>query len=111
MEPTFIHLFSATDAQVLVFPQALEPFTQGFEDEVSDQGGNNGNQKICASKNVDQGESQSLSSSIGSVEFTHQEIRIEEEDDERNLYGRPQDRGEFPWAFWILRHGAMVNDT
>ena len=66
---------------------------QGFKKEVSDQGGHNGYQKVRAGKNIVQGERQSPSSSVGSVEFTHQEIRIEEQDDERNLDDRPQDRG------------------
>jgi hypothetical protein len=46
METMFIRLFSATDIHVLMIPQALESLAQGFKKEESDQGGDDGYQKV-----------------------------------------------------------------
>jgi len=42
------------------------------------------------------------------LEFAHQQIGVEQEDDEPNLNQRPPDRGQFSGRVWIRRHWLTI---
>ena len=46
---------------------------------------------------------------VGMVEFAHQEVGIEEEDDERDFDDRATDVGEEATIFGVLGHGGRDN--
>ena len=67
-----------------------------LEDDVADGGRNDGDGKVLDREDVNQGDGEPLTWAIGAVELAHQEVGVEEEDDESDLDQRAQDVAE--WA-------------
>ncbi len=78
----------------------LELFAQKFEEDVADDGGDDGDFKIGGGTDIAQGPDQAtLPPGAGAFEFSHEEIGIEEEEDEGNFDHRSQD---------IFLHGRSI---
>jgi hypothetical protein len=78
-----------------------------FEDYVADGGGDDGDGEICDGEDVVQGDGEGFPVAAGAVEFAHEQVGVEEEDDERDLDDRAADVGEQARLDGILRHGEM----
>lgn len=76
-----------------------------FKDYEADQPRNDGNCKIREGENVVDGEREGFPLSIGASEFTHQEIRIEEEDDKADFNSGSPNGGRLMRVIVIRGHG------
>jgi len=72
----------------------LELLAEVLEDDVADGGRDDGDGKVLDSEDVDQGDGESFATASGAVELTHQQVGVEEEDDEDDLDDRAQDVAE-----------------
>jgi hypothetical protein len=63
----------------------LKPFPKIFDDCVTDQCGNDGNNKVGDCENVSKGKKQTLAFFIRTLKFSHQKIRIKQKDYESRL--------------------------
>ena len=89
----------------------LELFAQVFKDDVADRAGEDGDGEILEGEDVVQGDAEGLACAVGTVELSHQEVGIEEEDDETDLdYGPPDVGGEAD-VLGVLGHGLMVQNS
>jgi len=88
-----------------LFRGSLELFTQEFEHDIADEGGDEGDDEIRAREYVDEGEGEGFAVGVGGGELAHEEIGIEEEDDERDLNDRPPEGGETAAICGDARHG------
>ena len=67
----------------------LGALAQVLEEDVADGGGGDGNGEILEREDVVQRDGEGLARAVSAVEFAHQEVGVEEEDDEGNLDHRP----------------------
>lgn len=89
-------------------PLFLEFPAQVFKHHVPDQRGDQCDGKVCACENVIQCEGQRLAASVADGEFTHQEIRIKEENNECNFNDGPQ-HGDMASTIGLVRgHGVFI---
>jgi len=86
----------------------LEIFAQGLEDEVGDGGGEDGDGKIGDGEDVAEGDGEGLAAAGGAVELSHEEIGVEEEDDEADLDERAQDVAEGTRRVGGGGHGTIL---
>jgi hypothetical protein len=86
----------------------LELFAQALEEDVADGGRNDGDGKVLDREDVNQGDGEPLTWAIGAVELAHQEVGVEEEDDESDLDQRAQDVAEGARGQWAWGHGMMI---
>jgi len=63
----------------------LKHLAQRFKDHIADQSGDESDEEVGACNDVVEGEGQGLAVPAGNGKLTHQQIGIEEKDDERNL--------------------------
>ena len=62
-----------------------------LEDEVGDGGGEDGDGEVGDGEDVGEGDGEGFAVAIGTVELAHQEVGVEEEDDEGDLDERTED--------------------
>ena len=87
---------------------ALEFLAQMLEHNVADERGDEGYYKIEAGEDVVESEGHALAVRVGGGELAHEQIGIEQEDDERDLGDGPEDRGQ-GWTIWGDRlHGVFM---
>jgi hypothetical protein len=84
--------------------KGLEFLSEVFDDYVADQAGDDGDIEIGGRKNVFDGEKEGLAVAICAGEFAHQEIGIEEKDDEADLDHRPPKRRQFVRLSGVVGH-------
>src|ERR1039457_61945 len=75
-------------------PAGLGFSAQVFEDDVADGCGDDGDGEVLDSEDVVEGDGEGLAGAVDTVELAHEQVGIEEEDDERNLDHRTADVGE-----------------
>src|ERR1039457_5628447 len=80
---------------------------QVFEDDVADGCGDDGDGEVLDGEDVGEGDGEGLAEAVDAVELAHQQVGIEEEDDERNLDHRTADVGEQARVFGVLSHGDV----
>jgi hypothetical protein len=83
----------------------LEFFAEVFEDDVADEGGDDGDEEVLAGDDVVQGDGEGLAGAVGGVELAHEEVGVEEEDDERDLDNGPKEMAESTRLSWLFGHG------
>ena len=76
-----------------------------FEDDVADRCGDDRDGEVLDGEDVGEGDSEGFAGAVGAVEFAHEEVGVEEEDDERDLDDRVADFGEEARFLWVWRHG------
>ena len=86
----------------------LEIFAQGLEDEVGDGGGEDGDGEVGDGEDVGEGDGEGFSVAGGTVELAHQEVGVEEEDDEGDLDERTQDVAAEARGLWGCGHGLIL---
>ena len=86
----------------------LEIFAQGLEDEVGDGGGEDGDGEVGDGEDVAEGDGEGFSVAGGAVELSHEEVGVEEEDDEGDLDERAQDVAEGTRGVWGRGHGSIL---
>jgi hypothetical protein len=74
-------------------PKQLELLAEELEDEVACEGGEDSNGEVGEGEDVLKGEGEGLAGSGVAVELAHQEVGVEEEDDEGYFDERTPDRG------------------
>ena len=72
----------------------LEFSAEELEDNVADEGGEDGDGEVGEGEDVGQGEGEGLAVAGGAVELAHEEVGVEEEDDEGDLDDGAEQRGE-----------------
>jgi hypothetical protein len=88
----------------------LEISAQEFEYEIADECGEQADGEVLRGKDIAQREGQGFTSAVGGVKFAHQEIGVEEEEDEGDLYHRPEKSGERAGGSRLSVHVAMVQN-
>jgi len=71
-----------------------------LEDEVGDGGGEDGDGEVGDGEDVGEGDGEGFAVAIGTVELAHQEVGVEEEDDEGDLDERTQDMAAEARGLW-----------
>jgi hypothetical protein len=79
-----------------------------FKDDVANESGDERNDEIRQGQDVVEGVSQGLAATAGDGEFAHQEIGIEEKNDESNLDDRPQNRLQASIICGAWSHGVFM---
>ena len=79
-----------------------------FEDDVADGGRDDGDGEVLDGEDVNHGDRKPLTWAIGAVELAHQEVGVEEEDNESDLDQRAQDVAEGARGQWTWGHGMMI---
>ena len=82
-----------------------------LEDDVADGGRDDGDGKVLDREDVNQGDGEPLTWAIGAVKLAHQEVGVEEKDDENDLDQRAQDVVEGARGVWVCGHGVMIAGT
>jgi len=90
---------------------ALELLAEVFEDDVADDGGEDGDGEVLAGDDVVQGEGEGLASAVGAVELSHEEVGVEEEDDEGDLNHGAQERAEGARDSGLAGHRVMIQSA
>jgi hypothetical protein len=85
----------------------LQFAAEEFEDHVANAGADHADEEIVGSDHVVKGDGEGLALPIGSSELAHEEIGIEEKDDECNFDDGSPD-GLEPGSRSYGRHGAMI---
>lgn len=86
----------------------LELLAEIFDDYETDQPGQDGDCKVREGENIVDRECEGLSLSIRASEFSHQEIGIEEEDDEAYFDRRSPNRRLFSRLIRIRAHRVTI---
>jgi len=86
----------------------LELLAEVLEDDVADGGRNDGDGEVLDREDVNQGDGEPLTWATGAVELAHQEVGVEEEDDESDLEQRTQDVVEWSRGQWAWGHEMMI---
>ena len=76
-----------------------------FEDDVADRCGDDRDGEVLDGEDVGEGDGESFAGAIGAVEFAHEEVGVEEEDDERDFDDRMADFGGEARFLGVFRHG------
>ena len=76
-----------------------------FEDDVADGCGDDRDGEVLDGEDVGEGDGESFAGAIGAVEFAHEEVGVEEEDDERDFDDRMADFGGEARFLGVFRHG------
>jgi hypothetical protein len=79
-----------------------------FEDEVGDGGGKDGDGEVGDCEDVGEGDGEGFAVAIGAVELAHEEVGVEEEDDEGDLDERTQDVAAEARGLWGCGHGTIL---
>jgi hypothetical protein len=82
-----------------------------FKDNIPNQSKGYRDKEIHSREYIVQCERETLSPTIGSGEFSHQEIGVEEKDDERDFNHCSPERGESPTISVIRMHRKMILTT
>ena len=85
-------------------------FAEALEYDVADGGCDDGDGKIPDGEDVVKGDGEGFTGAVGTVELAHQEVGVEEEDDECNLDERAQDVAEGARGLWVRGHGMILCD-
>src|ERR1017187_8413104 len=85
-------------------------FAQVLECDVADGCGDDGDGEVLDSEDVVEGDGEGLAGAVDTVELAHEQVGIEEEDDERNLDHRTADVGEEARVFGVLSHGDVRSE-
>jgi hypothetical protein len=88
----------------------LEAAAEEFEDEVADDCGEDCDGEVGEGEDVGEGNGEGFALACGAVEFAHEEVGVEEEDDECDLDGGAEQGGEGAGWFWLAGHGCMVQN-
>ena len=83
----------------------LEFTAEELEDDVADEGCDVGDEEVWESEDVGEGQGEGFAVSGRAVEFPHEQVGIEEEDDERDLDDRAADFGEETRFLGVMGHG------
>src|ERR1039457_5109584 len=83
---------------------------QVFEDDVADGCGDDGDGEVLDGEDVVEGDGEGLAGAVDAVELAHQQVGIEEEDDERDLDDGAADVGEETRVFGVLSHGMRAGN-
>jgi len=86
----------------------LNSLSEVLKNEVADHSGDGGNSEIRGGEDIPNSESESLFVAICMLEFAHQQIGIEQEDDETNLNQRPPNWGQLSGRVRIRRHWLTI---
>jgi hypothetical protein len=84
----------------------LKLLSEIFEDDISQQAGNDGDRKIRDRENILDRKGQRFPVSIYARELAHQEVGIEQEDYEGDLNDRSPDRGQSSRSCELRGHSA-----
>jgi len=79
-----------------------------LEDEVGDSGGEDSDGKVGDGEDVAEGDGEGLAAAIGAAELSHEEVGVEEEDDEADFDERAQDVAEEARRLWGRGHGTIL---
>ena len=82
----------------------LEAFAQVFEDDIAGDGGDEGDGEVGKGEDVVEGVGEGLGVGVGAGELAHEEVRVEEEDDEGDLDDRFGDASEQRSGFGVVGH-------
>ena len=82
-----------------------------LNDDIADRGGHDGDGKILDRKDVVQCEQNAFAWPVGAIELTHQQVGVEQEDDERDLDDRSPERGEGLSGLGVFGHEAIVQNS
>ena len=91
-----------------LFSIASELLAQGLEDDVADDGGEERDGEVAEREDVDESDGERFALASRAVELAHQQIRVEEEDDESDLDQRAQDVSEGARGFGCGRHDSIL---
>ncbi len=83
----------------------LQPLAQVLEDDIADGAGNDGDGKVSGGEDVEQGHAEALADAAFPVELPHQEVGVEEEDNECHLDDGPPEMGDEAAIFGVVGHG------
>ena len=72
----------------------LETFAEVFEDDVADDGGDEADGEVGGGEDVGEGEWRGFAGGVGTVELAHEQVGVEEEDDEADLDRGAEDSRE-----------------
>ena len=86
----------------------LEFFAEVLEDDVADQGGEDGDGEVGGGEDVAQGEGEGLAAACRAAKLSHEEVGVEEKDDEADLDERAQDVAERARRVWGRGHGMIL---
>jgi hypothetical protein len=86
----------------------LEFFAEELDDEVADEGGGESDGEVGGGEDIIECGAEGLALACGPVEFAHEEVGVEEEDDEADLNQSAQKGGEGARRFGIGGHGLIV---
>jgi hypothetical protein len=89
----------------------LEFFAEELEGGVADEGGEEGDDEVGVGEDVGEGGGEGFAGGGGAVELAHEEVGVEEEDDEGDLDDGAKQSGEGPVRFGIAGHGVMVQNA
>ena len=78
----------------------LELFAEVLEDDVADGGGDDGDGEVPDGEDVVEGDGEGFAAAAGAVELSHEEVGVEEEDDEGDLDERAQGVAEGARGLW-----------
>jgi len=78
----------------------LELFAEVLKDDVADGGGDDGNCEVPDGEDVVEGDGEGFTAATGAVELSHEEVGVEEEDDESDLDERAQGVAEGGRRLW-----------
>src|ERR1039458_1066841 len=85
-------------------------FAQVLECDVADGCGDDGDGEVLDSEDVVEGDGEGLAGAVDTVELAHEQVGIEEEDDERDLDDGAADVGEETRVFGVLSHGMRAGN-
>jgi hypothetical protein len=89
----------------------LEFFAEELEGGVADEGGEEGDGEVGVGEDVGEGGGEGLALAGRAIEFAHEEVGVEEEDDEGDLDDGAEQGGEEAARFGIAGHGVMVQNA
>lgn len=88
----------------------LELLAEGFEDKVADGGGEEADGEVAEGQDVVEREGKGLAGAVGVGEFAHEEVGVEEEEDEGDLDDRAPERGEKARGIGVAGHEGIVQN-
>ena len=75
---------------------------------MADDGGEECNGEVGWGEDVAEGEGEGFAAARGAVELSHEEVGVEEEDDECNLDGCAEEAAEAARRVWIWGHETIL---
>jgi hypothetical protein len=86
----------------------LEFTAEELEDHVADEGCDVGDEEVWESEDVGEGQGEGFALSGRAVELPHEQVGIEEEDDEADFDDSAEEFGERAGRSGLAGHGCMV---